>query len=284
LAADHLDRLFAKKENLVVSMSGSLVRSAATRLLGQLGFELRRIRNSRHAHVDAFADQRRLFKDANPVIFDVGAHRGQSLDRYLAVFPSAEIYSFEPAASAFAELLAKYGMARQIHLHQQALSDSTGETVFHLNRADYTNSLLAAATGSDALVDGRLMEEVEKVRVNTTTVAAFVNDHSISSLDILKLDVQGAELLVLQGADPLLSRGAIALVLTEVQFAPLYSGQSYFDEVSAFLRKRGYSLYGLYDVRYGENGLLAWADALFASQACLRHAGLRLPGPAGSVT
>jgi len=261
----------------VLSKLRSRAKGAAAGLIRRTGYELRRTGDSPHAHVDAFLDQRRLLNAPRPVVFDVGANRGQSVERYLKVFPGAEIYAFEPGAAAYADLVARFASNQRVHPFRQALSDSAGEAAFHVNSADYTSSLLAAAAGVGAFVDARLLAEVERVRVQTTTLAAFSSEHSISGPDILKLDVQGAELLVLRGADPLLSRGAIAIVYTEVQFAPLYSGQCYFDEVSGFLRARGYSLFGLYDLQYGVNGLLAWADALFASQACLASGGLPTP-------
>ena len=60
-----------------------------------------------------------------PVIFDVGANVGQSIDLFSQLFPQSSIYSFEPAADCFALLKRKYKNDR-VRLFQAALSSSDG--------------------------------------------------------------------------------------------------------------------------------------------------------------
>jgi FkbM family methyltransferase len=90
--------------------------------------------------------------------------------------------------------------------------------------------------------------------------------------DCLKLDVEGAELQVLEGGERA-SGGALVLEL-EVEFAPLRTGQPLFADVDAYLRSRGWSLLGLRRVHWrrsagldpratGYGGQLTQADALY---------------------
>ena len=84
---------------------------------------------------------------------------------------------------------------------------------------------------------------VEEVDVQTHRL----DDLDIDEFDLLKIDVQGAELMVFQhGRDRL--RNAVA-VHTEVSFVPLYVGQPTFGEVDAELRAQGFVPHSLPDVK-----------------------------------
>jgi len=97
--------------------------------------------------------------------------------------------------------------------------------------------------------------------------------------DCLKLDVEGAELQVLEGGE---RAAAKALVLdVEVEFAPLRAGQPLFADVDAHLRGRGWSLLGVRRVHWrrsagldprgtGYGGQLTQADALYYNAALVR--------------
>ena len=62
------------------------------------------------------------------------------------------------------------------------------------------------------------------------------------SADALDINVEGHDFQVLQGADKLLSAGAIKLVKVEFELAPAYEGQGYFSDIDAFLRARNFRL------------------------------------------
>jgi FkbM family methyltransferase len=89
-------------------------------------------------------------------------------------------------------------------------------------------------------------------------------------VDFLKLDVQGAELMVLQGAEQTLRRTAV--IHCEVEFAPIYAGQPLYCEIHSFLVSHGFALIDLlvshrysYIVPSGRNerDRLLWGDAVF---------------------
>lgn len=96
----------------------------------------------------------------------------------------------------------------------------------------------------------------------------MIDRHAPDRLHILKLDVQGAERSVLEGASASLERQAVDLVYMEIIMAPTYVSQSAFHEYLAWLDARGYVLFDIYSsVR--RNGRLIQADALFASRTLL---------------
>ena len=68
----------------------------------------------------------------------------------------------------------------------------------------------------------------------------------ITALDLLKIDIQGAELMAFQNAPHLLDKCLV--IQTEVEFLPLYVGQPLFSEVEMFLRWRGYNFHRFWPV------------------------------------
>ena len=79
--------------------------------------------------------------------------------------------------------------------------------------------------------------------VELTTLDLSATLLGLSQVDFLKLDTQGSELMVLQGAEASL-RSTRALEV-EVEFNPIYVGQPLFGDVDAFLRARGFVLWRL---------------------------------------
>jgi hypothetical protein len=92
--------------------------------------------------------------------------------------------------------------------------------------------------------------------------------------DLLKLDIQGAELMVLRHAEARLRDATV--IQAEVEFLPLYRGQPLFSDIDIFLRARGFVLHRFHPtvsraVRpmmvnadpYAGLGQLVWADAVF---------------------
>jgi hypothetical protein len=107
----------------------------------------------------------------------------------------------------------------------------------------------------------------EKIECRVTTLDALMREVSwTEDIDLLKIDVQGAELLSLSGAERTLER--VLLLLTEVSFAPLYEGSCIFGEVYEFLTARGFRLLALQEGFRGRDEELLQGDAVFG----------RLPG------
>ena len=98
--------------------------------------------------------------------------------------------------------------------------------------------------------------------VNTETIDSFCSIHKIDKIDILKMDIQGAELLALKGAIKLLEEKKIGLIYTETYFRRQYNNQPLFHEISKFLADYGYYIQDIYSPIYGK-GSIAWCDAIF---------------------
>ena len=90
----------------------------------------------------------------------------------------------------------------------------------------------------------------------------LVQEDWLGPVDLLKLDVQGAELLVLRGAEKSLPR--VRLVFVEVSFRPIYEGSAVFADVYAFLRGHGFRMLSMEEGFRGTDGELLQSDVLFS--------------------
>ena len=91
---------------------------------------------------EAFAVQKDLIGNTEPVIFDIGAHIGDVARLYGNIFPHARIYCFEPSTRAFDQLCRATSGDSRILCYQQAICETTGKVVLNENVSDATNSLL----------------------------------------------------------------------------------------------------------------------------------------------
>jgi FkbM family methyltransferase len=242
------------------------------RLYNPQGFELRRIQPT------AFDAQQRLFRDAAPrIIFDVGAHTGETIREYKAIFPGAEIHSFEPFPNSFKELRAAAARHTNVHAVNLALSDRAGEAEFNSNVRCATNSLLPVDAAAERAWS-RLVVAKDKIRVQTDTLDAYCERQAIGAIDILKIDVQGAEPLVLQGADRMLRRRSVRLLYVEILAAPCYTGQAELHEFLAQVHGYGFVPYSFYDLCTTVEGELKQFDAIFVRAEVARAGGLAIAG------
>jgi FkbM family methyltransferase len=195
-------------------------------------------------------DQARLVAGAQ-VVFDVGANVGQSAKTYRRLYPHADIWSFEPFPTTYEHLCRSLDDQR-FHPVPLALSDQVSKAELNIGAVSITNSLLRRETDTG-----------EAIEIQTDTLDHFCSEHGISNIDILKVDVEGAEDRVFRGAKDMLSRRAIRSVFVEVYFRPVYDGMPMFWDLNAQLSNFGFGLRGLYSLSSSHDGLLSFGNALY---------------------
>jgi FkbM family methyltransferase len=223
----------------------------------------------RRGHSDPFAEQKRLAGGGPLTIFDVGAFIGDISRAYVNIFPTAHVYSFEPFSRSFEQLMANMVAYPNVHVYNIGLSDIAGRQVFYTNTFAPTNSLLepdpaANKTWGNGVVRGRAAAECE-----FTTLDEFIEKNNIARIDILKIDVQGAETRVLDGAKNALKDGRIALIYSEIITMPTYKGQERLWQILRTFDEYGMDLHNIYNFSFESNSeRLRQFDAIF-----VRHTG-----------
>src|SRR5438067_793997 len=152
---------------------------------------------------------RKLAGTAAPVIFDVGANRGQSIERFRRAFPGAAIHAFEPGRGTFAELQRRCGNLPGVYLNNVALGARPEQRTFLHNSRDDMSSFLEPSVDAWGEITARYPVEV-------ITIDDYCAAQGIERIDILKSDTQGFDLAVLQGAQRMLARRAVRLIFMEI--------------------------------------------------------------------
>jgi FkbM family methyltransferase len=231
-------------------------------VLNKCGIEIRLVKNMHAQLRDAFLEQQRLAGKNNVnVVFDIGAYDGGTALKYKQYFPNSTVYSFEPFPITYAKLKETAQKHLFIKPINAAVAEKVGNATLHVNSMDATNSLLPSETTNSYLDD--LTKPVDKVNVATTTVDFVCEENRISQIDILKIDVQGNGLAVLKGAEKMLREKKIKLIYIEIEFIQIYKGQPLMFELTDYLNKYNYSLFGLYNLVHQKSGQLAWGDAIY---------------------
>jgi FkbM family methyltransferase len=215
---------------------------------------------------DSFSLQKKFCISRSPIIFDVGAHVGEVASIYRKLFPTAAIHCFEPFPDSF-EVLSKNKKNDSLTFcHQVAVSNINGTAQFNSNIGNATNSLLATdQSNANAYWGSGLLETKKQIVVETIKIDDFCQKNSIAHLDILKMDVQGAEYSALYGANFMLSNQKIALIYLELIICPTYEGQKKLHEYLALFETHRYVLLDFFNpVRKGNK--LLQVDAIFINE------------------
>lgn len=245
------------------------LRWLAKRLFLRLGFDVRRV--SAATSIDPWLAMQSLFGH-HPVrtIVDVGAAVGDYTERFLFFFPQADVYAFEPTPASFRTLQQRFLKSGRVHAFPIALADYQGSSNFFINANPVTNSLLPATDKADMWSDAPgAYSRKDVITCPVTTLDRFCEEHGISSIDILKIDAQGADLMVLKGGEQLLRRGGVTAALVELTFVPLYNEQGNGEQIIAFLEKFGYRIHNFFALHHAPKGRLAGCDGLFVPEGFL---------------
>lgn len=205
-------------------------------------------------------------------IVDIGANPIDGAPPYDTLLRggNADIVGFEPNPEALAKLNQQKG-PNETYL-PNAIGDGKRHTL-HLCAASGMTSLLTPNTEVLNLFHGfpnwgRVLatEEIDTTRLDDIP--------ETEGIDLVKIDIQGGELMVFQNAT---KRLADALVIqTEVEFLPLYVNQPLFGDVDVFLRSQGYAFHRFFPTvsrtiqpMLVQNNIYAglsqtvWGDAIF---------------------
>jgi FkbM family methyltransferase len=195
-------------------------------------------------------------------VVDVGAHHGAYVRLFAAAFPEAVVHAFEPVASSFAQLQRGTApLGRRVRTHCMALSRDTSAVALGINNFSAASSAYQPTRLHTEAFPSTATVEASQV-VAATTLDAWADVAEVDGIDLLKLDVQGAEADVLAGGDATLQR--TRLILCELSVAPLYEGAPLLPAMVEAMTTRGFAWVDVFDeLRDPRDGRLLQLDAVF---------------------
>ncbi|HTX79638.1 MAG TPA: FkbM family methyltransferase [Longilinea sp.] len=193
-------------------------------------------------------------------VIDVGAFIGSFAYAMRHMLPEAQIYSFDPLPENITAMEKNMEGLGSFTAFKTALGDQRGEMDFYVS--DFTPSSSALAMGDLHKQAFPYAAEAHRIKVPVSRLDDFIPRMKLKPPVLLKLDVQGFEQVVLEGASELLKR--VDYLISEVSYQALYENQVLFDGLYDFLKMRGFRFAGNFDSLLSpENGVILQSDALF---------------------
>ena len=173
------------------------------------------------------------------VCLDVGANIGHhSIFLAKLVGETGRVIAFEPIPKLADQIedSARENKLENLKVVVSALGEKNYETVIHINKY---------VIGSSSLLPTRYGTDVEKVNIKVSKLDDMCGDLKINKIDFIKIDVEGYEWFVLDGAKETISKYKPKIV---IEYSPEYYRQNditHMDMIISFLRDNNYSVYDI---------------------------------------
>jgi FkbM family methyltransferase len=169
-------------------------------------------------------------------IFDIGANAGIYSLAALAAQPQASVHAFEPTPEIAKRLreTAILNALDHLYVHQVAVSIQNGNAVLRRFRGE-----MGTNEGMNFISQAPLDGDDEKVQ--TVCLDQFCRDHSIDTIDLLKIDIQGHEYAALKGAEELIRAGRVKTIFMELNWSQRSQGHCPATQSVQFLQNSGYT-------------------------------------------
>ena len=213
------------------------------------------------------------------LLIDIGANLGEFSRSFRRLFHRSHIVAFEPASDAFEVMKYSFKEHKNVFVENIGISDISGEKEMYVPK---DNKLSGFAAYTDNLNTWRKMDigNLQTVNVSTldsyeSTIEKMKNTASVDKV-VVKIDVQGHELNVLNGGGTVLRKAD--MVLCECTFAPVYKGlEPSFSRVCSILYEHGLRPIIFQDYGYQASNYAMERDVLFVKPHLLNNILLSRP-------
>ena len=186
--------------------------------------------------IDKYYHQKKIFKFLKDfdikIILDVGAHKGEFLQSIKKIINFEKIYSFEPQKKIYRKLNI-FSIENKIFCFNFALGNNNEIRNLKINKktststfSDINNLSLWYKIKSFILKFSTKSSFIDEEKVNVIKLDDFCDDYKISNIDLLKIDTEGHEKQVLEGALNLIKEKKIKYILLEFHLSNMYRNYS----------------------------------------------------------
>jgi FkbM family methyltransferase len=186
-------------------------------------------------------------KSYNYIIFDIGSRDCEQSIEFYKMFPNAKIYAFECNPNTLK--LCKNNIQNytdRITLIEGAVCDYDGSITFYpINQEKTLTSWKDGNPGASSLFKSNGKYNIEKyvqdeITTNCHRLDSVMEKYNIPRVDIIWMDLQGAELLALKGLGKHLAN--LKYMHTEVSYQEMYTGQVMYKELNDFILSNGFEI------------------------------------------
>ncbi len=187
----------------------------------------------------------------DPIIFDVGSNIGQSVKFFKKTFPGSLIHCFEPDNKAFEVLTKNYLENETITLNSFGLGEKnetlefnsyleTGKSSFY--KININTNFVKYKANYYGISPEQYYKEAYPKKIQT--IDGYCSEKNIPKINFLKIDTQGYEENVINGAKNTIKDNSIDVIQLELIFSSIYEKNSNIYDIEKILIPNGYKLFG----------------------------------------
>lgn len=186
-------------------------------------------------------------KNESYIIFDIGSRDCIQSIEFYKQFPNSKIYAFECNPNTLEICKKNIELYRdRITLIEGAICDYDGNITFYpINQKKTITTWKDGNPGASSIFksNGKYTIETyvqDEILTQCHRLDSIMNKYNISKVDIIWMDLQGAELVALKGLGNYIHN--VQYIYTEVSHIEMYSGQVMFDELNNFILSNNFSI------------------------------------------
>ena len=191
-------------------------------------------------------------------IIDVGAADGQWSKAAHYLFPDSMIYLFEPIPESYENLKNIFKNENKLKIYNCALDNKSGDADFHLNDFKYSSSILEMTEKQKS--DFPITQNDRIIKIKSYRFDSL-EEIDLSKKVLMKIDVQGLELRVLEGFGKKIENPDI--IILEMNLENYYKSQPNYAEIFSFMYKQNFEKFMQLNKYTSENGNIQYCDILF---------------------
>jgi len=196
-------------------------------------------------------------------VVDIGASEGNFFSRLEQGYNIQSAILIEPLPKRIAELQEKFKGKDNYEILNCALSNCIAKSLFYVSEEfDYVSSLFEMEKNEVVSMN---LKQPEQITVNTKTLDSITDKPDLSVIDLIKIDVQGAEHLVLNSGIKTLKKTKVVYI--EVSYKELYVNSSTLFDIYKIFYENNFRLASVVDGFTSEKGELLQSDAIFVNNA-----------------
>lgn len=215
-------------------------------------------------------------KSKEYIIFDIGSRDCEQSIEFYKTFPNSKIYAFECNPNTL-DLCKRniQGYSDRITLIEGAVCDYDGDITFYpINQKKTVTTWTDGNPGASSLFKSNGQYTVEKyvqdeIKVNAHRLDTIMQKYNIPRVDIIWMDLQGAELLAMKGLGQHLN--TVSHIHTEVSHKEMYTGQVMFSELNTYMISKGFTVANNISMNGWQEDIIYSNHKLSCDKGLLQH-------------
>ncbi len=178
----------------------------------------------------------------NALVIEAGAFNGKDSIIITQQMPKSTVYAFEPVPKLFTTLQKNTTLHKNIHCFNTALSNRNGNAKFYCSEKPNKPNIPSQAGSLHAPKERLKWSPIifpHTIEVQTITIDSWAQQHNVTHIDFMWLDMQGHELAALSAATNILQTTRALII--EVSFIEGYENQPLADDVITFMKNYNFT-------------------------------------------